>query len=169
MPITYNGATALQFAAISSRFDIVELLIEAGANISALPGTFKLTSPLIEVRVEIYTLLGAYEGRSAIEGAAEWGRLDIVSYLLEAGADIRGKFNRNYRRTVYRAWRHRNYALAHMIQRWKSEKYGSDDCDSINAILETMRREELICGQGHKWEHIRHNNIRFCADCNAGL
>ena len=165
MPITYNGATALQFAAISSRFDIFDLLIEAGANINALPGTFKITSLLIEARVEVYAFLGAFEGRSAIEGAAEWGRLDMVSYLLEAGADIRGKFNRNYRRTVYRAWRHKNYALTHMIQRWKAEKYGPSDCDSINNILETMQQEELICGEGHETKQMKRNNIRFCGDC----
>jgi len=135
-PIKNNGATALQMAAISGRFDILDLLIEAGADINAHPG--------------------AFEGRSAIEGAAEWGRLDMTRYLLNAGAGagVLGKQNRNYRRAVYRAWKHDHYELAYMIHRWKKEndKGYLDTCDSIEAILRTTEPETLICAEGYKLE-----------------
>lgn len=123
-PSFHHGATALQFAAIRGNFKIVNMLLEAGANINALGST--------------------YEGRTAIEGAAEWGRLDMVKYLLEAGANIRGKFNINYRRTVYRALKKGHPALVRMIQQWKTERYGEEDCDTVDNIVATMNHQELI-------------------------
>lgn len=69
-------------------------------------GSFKLLNILLQAGADINAPLSSWEGRTAIEGAAENGRLDTVSCLLEAGADIQGKLNTNYRRTVYRAWKH---------------------------------------------------------------
>lgn len=117
-PIRLQGATTLQFAAISGDFRLVEILLQAGADVNAMPCP--------------------WDGRSAIEGAAEWGRLDIVFLLLAAGADIQGRGNLNYRLAVYRAWAHGYRALANMIQRWKEEKYGPVDVESIDFIIESM-------------------------------
>lgn len=122
-PGPYRGATALQFAAINGNFEILNILLEAGANINALPA--------------------AFQGRSAIEGASEWGRLDMVRYLLEAGADVKGKMNRNYRRSIVRAWKNGHRTLAKMIQDWKAEKFGPEDCEEIPVILESMTLSEL--------------------------
>ena len=138
-PPKYDGVTALQVAAILGRFDTVDMLIEAGADINAPPG--------------------AFEGRSAIEGAAEWGRLDMARYLLDAGAGagMLGKLNQNYRRAVYRAWKHDHHELAYMIHRWKKENDNeySNTCDSIEAILRTTEPETLICAEGYKLEEAR--------------
>jgi hypothetical protein len=117
-PILLQGATALQFAAISGDFRLVETLLRAGADVNAMPCP--------------------WDGRSAIEGAAEWGRLDIVSLLLAAGADIKGRWNINYRLTVYRAWAHGHRVLAGMIQRWKEKKYGPADVEPIDSIINSM-------------------------------
>jgi ankyrin repeat protein len=123
-PIIFNGATALQYAAINGNFSIVKMCLEAGADVNAAPGDHK--------------------GRTAIEGAAEWGRLDMVRYLLEAGAMIRGRTNINYRRTVYRAWVNGHQALVGMIQDWKREQYGEDDCEDSKVIVQTVTRDELV-------------------------
>lgn len=148
-PATYNGATALQFAAMTGRFDLVNRLLSAGANLHAPPGLF--------------------EGRSAIEGAAEVGLLDMVSYLLEMGAgeDMKGAANSNYRRTVYRAWKHGHHAVARMLNKWKAKVDGSysNHQDSIEAILETMTPEILLCSVSYRlepgWDHSR----LYCQVC----
>ncbi|KAF2650524.1 ankyrin [Lophiostoma macrostomum CBS 122681] len=122
-PNSHRGATALQFAAINGNFEILNILLEAGANISTLPAD--------------------YEGRSAIEGAAEMGRLDMVSYLLQAGANVQGRANKNYRRSVCRAWEQGHRCLARKIQDWKTDKFGAEDCESIDVIVESMTADEM--------------------------
>jgi ankyrin repeat protein len=119
----WRGATALQRAAAAGNFQSVKMLLKAGANVNGLAGKF--------------------DGRTAIEGAAEHGRLDMVLYLLEAGADIKGRTNRNYRRTVYRAWKEGHRTVVRMIQDWKREKYGHEDCEDVEVILESMTYDEL--------------------------
>ena len=46
------------------------------------------------------TLLEVYTARPQIETAAEVGILEIVAFLLEAGADMEGQQDRNYRRNI---------------------------------------------------------------------
>ncbi|KAF2438329.1 ankyrin [Karstenula rhodostoma CBS 690.94] len=122
-PILVGGATALQFAAMLGNFEMLNILLQAEASINAPP------SP--------------WEGRSAIEGAAEWGRTDTVFFLLKSGADIQGRMNVNYRRTVYRAWAHGHRELANGIQQWKKTTYGQDDCDAIGSIVGSMDMDTL--------------------------
>jgi hypothetical protein len=122
-PAIQYGATALQRAAAAGNFQSLKVLLKAGANVNDLPGK--------------------YEGRTAIEGAAEHGRLDMVRYLLEAGADIKGRTNQNHRRTVCRAWREGNRTVVRMIQDWKREKYGPEDCEDVEVILESITDDEL--------------------------
>jgi ankyrin repeat protein len=62
--------TALQFAAIAGSIVIVNELIQRGANVNAAP-------------------LGE-NGRTALEGAAEHGRLDMVQLLLNLEAEVQG-------------------------------------------------------------------------------
>ncbi|KAF2448856.1 ankyrin [Karstenula rhodostoma CBS 690.94] len=148
-PTMYYGATALQYAAITGRFDICGLLLNAGADVNAPPGDF--------------------EGRSAIEGAAEHGRMDMASYLLEvgAGAGMKGIRNTNYRRTVYRAWKHGHCALARMIHKWKAEndrEYCVQD-DSIEAILRAMTFETLVWVQLHTLETNFLRRYQMCHIC----
>lgn len=126
-PINAKGATALQFAAIRGDFKMLKELLDAGADINAPPSK--------------------WDGRTAIEGAAEWGRLYMVSLLMEAGADIQGRENVNYRRTVYRAWVHGHHVLAEMVQQWKSQRYGEDDCVTIESIIQSIGMEELGCAE----------------------
>jgi len=62
--------TALQFAAIAGSIAIVNELVQRGANVNAAPMS--------------------KNGRTALEGAAEHGRLDMVQLLLNLEAEIRG-------------------------------------------------------------------------------
>lgn len=132
-----GGQTAVQIAAIKGNFEILDLLVQAGGDLNASPG---------------------YGGRTALEGAAEWGRLDMTSYLLSPGADIKGRTNRNYRRTIYRAWGEGHRVLAKMIQQWKVEHYGEDDCETIENILEMVDwTEQYECEQDRETGAVYHS------------
>lgn len=122
-PQISHGATATQYACMNGNFEVLNILLKHGADINAPPG--------------------CYEGRSAIEGAAELGRLDMTRYLLELGADMKGRGNRNYRRTIYRTWKNGHRTLVHMIQDWKSKNYGTDDCERPEVVVESMTADEL--------------------------
>ncbi|CAI6253555.1 unnamed protein product [Periconia digitata] len=154
----YPIHTALQESAICSTGDLLALLIQHGAEPSAIPpfsrgatatqfaamyGNFENLIILLKLGVNINEPPGDHEGRTAIEGAAENGRLTMVEYLLQAGANVEGKTNPNYRRSVYRAWCNGHRTIANMIQNWKVERYGTDDCESIETILKTVTRYEL--------------------------
>ena len=82
-------------------------------------------------------------GRTALEGAAEQGLLDMVRYLLEIGVDVRGRENKTYRRSVYRAWSEGNAVIAEMIQDFKRARYGIADRVSLEEIIDTMDPVEL--------------------------
>ncbi|KAH5026022.1 hypothetical protein HBI82_124370 [Parastagonospora nodorum] len=116
-----QGATAFQFAAMNGNFKVADMLIKAGADVNAPPA--------------------ATGGRSAIEGAAEWGRLDMVHYLLEIGADINDQ--RNYRRTVFRAWKQGHHTIARMVYNYRLEKLGTERCETPESIMATITKAEL--------------------------
>ncbi|KAI1207971.1 uncharacterized protein F4807DRAFT_452528 [Annulohypoxylon truncatum] len=63
-PAMFFGATALQFAAMQGNCEIARVLVEHGAKLDTLPARGRL-------------------GRWPLEGAAENGRLDMISYLWE--------------------------------------------------------------------------------------
>jgi ankyrin repeat protein len=118
-----SETTAVQIAAINGNFEILDLLVQAGGDLNAPPSSSG--------------------SRSALEGAAEWGRVDMTSYLLSRGADVKGRNNKNYRRAICRAWENGHRVLARMIRAWKAEHYGEDDCDTIEYIIESITDEEL--------------------------
>jgi hypothetical protein len=64
----YSGGTALQLTAIGGYVGIAELLLEYGADINHLPAEG--------------------EGRTAFEGAAEWGRVDMMCLLVWKGLNF---------------------------------------------------------------------------------
>lgn len=70
VPSEKEQGTALQFAAIVGSMSVVMTLVQAGADANA-------------------PAMGKY-GRTAIEGAAEHGRLDIVQLLLNLGVEAAG-------------------------------------------------------------------------------
>ena len=132
----------LQFAAALDNTDLVQMLVDRGANVYSAPapfngatalqfaainGNFKILDLLVSAGADINAKRATYQGRTALEGAAESGRLDMMVYLLEGGANIEGKRNGVYKRAICRAWKHGHCALARIIQTWKSERFGEQD------------------------------------------
>ncbi|KAI0192430.1 hypothetical protein F4808DRAFT_475800 [Astrocystis sublimbata] len=75
-----EGANALQYSSIQGHLSVAQLLLSRGAEINALPAK--------------------QDGRTALEGAAEHGRLDTVCFLMEMGAGLRGQMRIYYLRAI---------------------------------------------------------------------
>ncbi|OJJ01298.1 hypothetical protein ASPVEDRAFT_82823 [Aspergillus versicolor CBS 583.65] len=100
-PAENRGATALQLAAIKGYLPIARRLLDLGADVNAAGADI--------------------EGRMALEGAAEHGRVDMVHMLLEEGAWILGDAGeKQYKNAVSLARKNGHYAVARMLERFKS-------------------------------------------------
>jgi ankyrin repeat protein len=105
--------TALQVAAIKSNLKMVQFLLEAGAYVesktspgdgqaltspeqatglqfAAIAGSMSIATLLIEKGANVFAPAMDDDGRTALEEAAEHGRLDIVQLLLNLGAEVAG-------------------------------------------------------------------------------
>ena len=107
--------TALQMAARNGCKDIVDMLIEHGANVNApaaesygatalqftaIHGYLGITYFLLRNGADVNAPCGTFGRRTALEGAAEHGRIDMVQMLLDAGANIRGDGRWQYERAL---------------------------------------------------------------------
>src|SRR5208283_3075670 len=95
-----DGWTALMLASGNGRMDVMQLLIERGADINAKETGAEVTSLMLashQGQIEVVKLLldkGAHidahakNGETALMGASFEGRAEVVELLLERGADI---------------------------------------------------------------------------------
>ena len=77
---TYGGGTALQLASINGHYRIAVLLLGRGADVNAAPAQM--------------------EGRTAFEGAAEHGRIDMMFLLTQHGVDLLANDEAQYKRAI---------------------------------------------------------------------
>jgi ankyrin repeat protein len=103
--INYGGSNALYEAVLEGRNEIVELLIEAGANVNlkhGIHGDTPLYPAAIKGRKKICELLIAKgadvnakrdNGRNPLHIAAFWGHTEVVKLLIAKGANINEKDN----------------------------------------------------------------------------
>ncbi len=94
-----NGATALEYAALSGKEEIVKFLLSKGADPNLSSGKGFMRGPLVaavdgknikvvEALLQAGAVVNAESGKdSALASAALQGRLDMVSLLLKTGAD----------------------------------------------------------------------------------
>ncbi|KAK5631729.1 hypothetical protein RRF57_007443 [Xylaria bambusicola] len=127
--------TVLEHAAVLGHVDVMELLMDRGANINKRPscyqedtplqiaarwGYLKMVKVLIDNGADINALPAKYLGRTALEEAAENGRLDVVQYLLAKGASLNGEMRIYYVRSVREAMRRGHYVIAKYLKEYGS-------------------------------------------------
>jgi hypothetical protein len=105
----YSPRTAFQEAVEGGNMQIIELLLDKGADVNVAPSTVRgatalqiacikgyigLVKLLISRGANVKASGARFEGRTALEGAAERGRLDTVQFLLDNGCSVHGSFRR---------------------------------------------------------------------------
>ena len=98
--------TALQAAAGNGDLETVRFFLEAGADVeskvphedeqgtalqlAAIAGSMSVVTLLIEKGADVHAPALGEDGRTALEGAVEHGRLDVVQLLLNLGVEVAG-------------------------------------------------------------------------------
>jgi hypothetical protein len=95
-PYLISGATALQFAAIGGFLGIAILFLEYQVDLDAAGAQFN--------------------GRTALEGAAELGRIDMLKMLLNAGVNIHGGGQIQYERALNFPSKNGHHAARQMLE-----------------------------------------------------
>ncbi|UPK95080.1 hypothetical protein LCI18_006015 [Fusarium solani-melongenae] len=95
-PAVHGGITALQGSAISGDIKLAEQLIRKSADVNGAPSFV--------------------EGRYAIEGAAEHGRLDMVWFLLNAGARGNVLNGTGFKFAIELATQNEHFAIANLLK-----------------------------------------------------
>lgn len=91
------GATALQVSAIKGYVGIAIMFLDTGAEVNA--------QAVVQHR------------RTALEGAAEHGRLDMVQLLLNAGVRLSGFGDAQYRKALELALKNGHHAVKRLIEK----------------------------------------------------
>lgn len=173
--------TSLQFASEKGNLNIINQLMEAGADINAPPvyycgvtclqaaisrGYIGIVRVLLHRGAKVNALRARICGRTAIEAAAENGRLDIMKLLLLHLRDIdeSQQHRIQYVRAVRLATQEGNFVIAKILKghiRWNDED--QDLYDQVNVyeveVVDEMTQELSELEQQHLSQHPLPNPI----------
>jgi ankyrin repeat protein len=123
--------TPLKIASRDGSREIIELLLEHGADVNALPaksygatalqfaaikGLLGIAFLLIENGADVNAPPAEVGGRTALEGAAEHGRMDMIQLLINAGARIFGEGRAQYENALRRASENGHSAVRRLLE-----------------------------------------------------
>lgn len=126
---------ALQIACRDGSLELVEVLLEYGADVNlppakefgatalqfaAIGGYVGIAHLLLEKGADVNAEQAEKGGRTALEGAAEHGRIDMVQLLKNAGADISESGRGQWERAVQRASNNGHIATAKLLRSFLS-------------------------------------------------
>ncbi|KAI0901173.1 hypothetical protein F4806DRAFT_492061 [Annulohypoxylon nitens] len=105
--------TPLQKASELGAFEVVQFLLDRGADVNGFAGIVAL---LLTKGADINAKAARMHGRTALEGAAENGRLDTVTLLLQAGVRITGDGRRQFEKAMLFAEREQHYNVLKILE-----------------------------------------------------
>ncbi|KAL3125270.1 hypothetical protein niasHT_000681 [Heterodera trifolii] len=122
-----DGATALMYACYQGNVDIVRLLLSHGANVELtdFTGYFALMTAAIGGSLEVCRLLveewaadvnqQTNEHVDSLMGAACWGHLAVVNFLIEHGADLQHVDLEGYNALMWAVSNERTEVARHLV------------------------------------------------------
>jgi len=141
-PAHERGATALQIAAIQGYLGIAKLLLEPDWYVHApvaarktirsqlirdisLPNdSHTCKTPMTIDKADVNAPRASKQGRTALEGASEHGRIDMIELLLHHGAKTTGTGRRQFVRSIKFAEREGHFVAAGLLRKcreWTAE------------------------------------------------
>jgi ankyrin repeat protein len=138
--------TPLQAAAEVGCMEIVEYLLEKGAQpnevpathaggtalqLAAIKGLLGVAAKLLAVNADVNAAPSKFDGRTAFEGATEHGRVDMMLFLFKNGADLLSDDRRQYRRAVEFAKENTQYAAVDLAKKLLKEALKKEEEDRI--------------------------------------
>lgn len=128
-----TGFTSLQLAVRQNNFELVESLLERGADVNqraadrggatalqlaSLRGYIGLARRLLDAGAVVDAPRARLFGRTAIEAAAEWHHIDVLQLLLGKGGPPTDLNRTQYVRAVVLADRRGHFPIAKFLKRW---------------------------------------------------
>jgi ankyrin repeat protein len=129
--LSIEGRTALQAAAEKGNIEMVQLLLDACADVNAPPayrawvtalqvsaikGYLGIAIILLDNGADVNAQASSESGRTALAGAAEHGRIDMVKLLLNASVELDGSENAQYREALQLASEYGHNAVRKLIK-----------------------------------------------------
>ncbi|CAG8375557.1 unnamed protein product [Penicillium salamii] len=156
--------TPLQHAVKLGNMEIINILLEQGADINAPPahdsgatalqiaaiqGFIGIARMLLDLGADVNQKPAKKDGRTALMGAAEHGRIDMLHMLLDEGAEITGEYECYFREAVELAEGKGHCAAARLLKRSRDRVRTPDHAQAPRH----HRRLRLLgptqgCGQG---------------------
>ena len=157
--------TPLKIATFRGARDIVQLLLKMGADVNAQTrtlytalqiaaeyGYFRITLDLLESGADINTPARSFYGRTALENAAEQGRLDIVYLLIRNNQDL-GKLKTDCKRAARLAREEGHSVIADLLEdhaRKLALELGVSYEDEVDAMCMCQIHRYHRCGCNQK-------------------
>ncbi|RAK85511.1 ankyrin [Aspergillus costaricaensis CBS 115574] len=142
--------TALQAAVEDGNVQLVDMLLDAGADpnqcaaefkggtalqFAAIKGYIGIARKLLAKGADVNAKKSLQNGRTALEGAAEHGRIDMLQLLLNEGASIVASGRRQYIRAVKLAEENAEFGAAKLLRdqggwaEWDARQYEREELD----------------------------------------
>jgi len=124
-PAPNAGATALQLASIKGYLGIAKLLLQKELEIDQVvigvgQEVVEIGQKVIKIDVDTNAAGARFYGRTALEGAAEHGRIDMIELLLQSGTKTTGRGRRQYIRAIKFAERRGHLVAADLLKRHRA-------------------------------------------------
>ena len=168
----------IQGAAAFGKHSVIEMLLQRGANINALPsdqygktalqivaeyGNLQLAVDLLRAGADMNAPAAKLLGMTALEGAASMGHLDLVHVLITNNKNI-FLLRKDYKRASRFAKRSGHRVISRMLDehaRTLAQQLGVEHEDEIDKICDCEIQRQGYCD--HEPRRVFH--VEMCKDC----
>ncbi|KAL4778528.1 ankyrin repeat-containing domain protein [Aspergillus varians] len=136
-----HSRTALQRAVEIGNIELIDILLDHGADINSAPAEYRgvtalqiaaikgylgIARKLVDLGADVNAPGAAYGGRTALEGAAQHGRIDMIQMLLDNGASVLGDDRKSqYRNSVRWAKSNCHFAAVNILKAFRRKEQSS--------------------------------------------